>query len=157
MLGGLGTIYLYPGKKKLIMLLLKEELIIFVDLIMSQFQLLTSYQLQRFLVLSIVLTENIVSLPTLEEFKALLNTQFEAPKLNTIIPFLSSWIVGFINGEGSFPIVRNGTVFMFLLEHTDLAVLELVKEVLGLALQVYTVKLREGRKQTFPLTHLKGK
>jgi len=152
MLSGLGTIYLYPDKQEAHFAITKKaELQIFIELIISQFQLLTSYQLQRFLVLNKVLCENIVRVPTLEGFQAQLNTSFEAPLLNSSIPFLSSWIVGFINGEGSFSIVKNGKVFIFLLEHTDLAVLELIKEVLGFALPVYTVKLREGRKQTFAI------
>ena len=72
-----------------------------------------------------------------------------------LLIFVDCWIIGFINGEGSFYVVKNGKVHRFVIEHTDKKALEIIKEYLNLKVKVSTVTIRVKmhilftRKQTY--------
>ncbi|KAJ3097043.1 hypothetical protein HK100_005440 [Physocladia obscura] len=147
MLGGIGKIYLYPDKNEAHYAITdKESLRILINLVLSQYSLLTDHQYQRFTRLHKVLLDNIVRFDTLKEFNL-----FRASVVPVVTPiasmiyYVSNWIVGFINGEGSFPI---DGVCSFTLEHTDQSVLVMMREHLGFEAKLYD---RTTRKTTYML------
>ena len=69
-----------------------------------------------------------------------------------LLIFVDCWIIGFINGEGSFYVVKNGKVHRFVIEHTDKKALEIIKEHITLKVKVSTVTIRGNRKQTYSIS-----
>lgn len=57
-----------------------------------------------------------------------------------------------MNGEGSFRVYKNDSVFQFYVEHTDKDVLELIRMKLDLSLTITTITTREGRKPIFTVS-----
>lgn len=130
----------------------KEELREFIcKLFKENNQLLTDYQYNRFIVIKTVLDKNLKSTITKEEFEKLINMQFnnesQYDSITKDIQFVKSWIIGFINGEGSFYTVKNA--HRFVIEHTDIKALSLIKEHINLSVTIAKVKIRGNRKQTY--------
>jgi len=151
---GIGHVYLYSEKEEAhFAITKKDELRRFINIVITEHSLLTEHQSTRYKTLKFVLDNDIKIVRTLDEYNEIKNISWPTPD-----PFskdhnhINEWIVGFVNGEGSFGVYRNGTVYRFTIEHTDQRVLELIKITLGLSLDVYVVKIREGRKQTYALT-----
>lgn len=121
----------------------------------------TSHQLSRFLWLKHGIENNIKEFKTLELFN-----QYRSEILPGILEqtndlssrkeeIINNWIVGFINGEGSF-YLRKGKC-EFSIEHTDRNALELIKSTLDFAPKVSDKAIRSNttggiRKKTFILT-----
>jgi len=152
-LEGIGHVYLYSEREEAhFAITKKEELRRFINIVITEYPLLTEHQSTRFNTLKFVLDNDIKIVRTIDEYNDLKNITWPNPN-----PFskdhnhINEWIVGFINGEGSFGVHRNGTVYRFCIEHTDQKVLELIKITLDLSLDVRIVKIREGRKQTYVL------
>jgi hypothetical protein len=151
-LGGIGKIYIYEDKVQLA-ITKKADILALLNQIFPEHSLLTVHQYQRYYVLHKVLTEKIVSVNDPEDFKLLKGTIVEAP--NPFLPVhthVNSWIVGFINGEGSFIVNTKRNVFTFYLEHTDEPALQLVATTLGLRIKVISRTQRPGRKPTWCIT-----
>jgi len=64
---------------------------------------------------------------------------------------LTDWR-GFVNGEGSFYVVKDNTVHRFVIEHTDKIALDLVKNNMDLSAKVSKVTIRGNRKQTYSIS-----
>lgn len=149
-LGNIGKVYQYNHKNEVhYAITSRHDIKQFIALVISQHALLTSYQLQRFNLLNHVIQKDIRKVATREEYDALVATSFDEPVL-TDLPqdFLESWIVGFINGEGSFQSSPKG-VFTFALEHTDKPVLDLMCAFFGSTFKTYNRKQRGTRKRTY--------
>ena len=149
-LGSLGKIYVYENKNEAhYAITRKEELKQFISKVFnSKNQLLTDYQYNRFIILKTILDKDLKSTTTKEEFDKLLKITFSNYNMmSNDLEFLKSW--GFINGEGSFYIVKNDTVFRFVIEHTDIKVLYILKECINLSVNITEVKIRGTRKQTY--------
>ena len=149
-LGSLGKIYVYENKNEAhYAITRKEELKQFISKVFnSKNQLLTDYQYNRFIILKTILDKDLKSTTTKEEFDKLLKITFSNYNMmSNDLEFLKSW--GFINGEGSFYIVKNDTVFRFAIEHTDIKVLYILKECINLSVNITEVKIRGTRKQTY--------
>jgi hypothetical protein len=153
MLGGLGTIYQYPHRNEArLAIMQKGELTAFLALVFSNNSLLVTQQFRRLALLRYVLENNVNRLATEADYTALLY-KFEG--ILPVIPtdtderiFLNNWVSGFVNGEGSFGVDANNKVFTFSTEQTDLPVLDLVQQQLGLSKTPYVNKLRPRRKQS---------
>lgn len=66
--------------------------------------------------------------------------------------YIDNWIVGFLNGEVSFTLAKKGTreIPIICLEHTDKAVMELVKTRLSIGPKIHE-RTRDTRKTTYRL------
>lgn len=129
----IGTIYISEAKSEARLAINDKVGITLLCNILSNYSLLTSYQLTRFLVLKKFLEDSIKEFLTLElynEYKAIVESTIIKNILLDInlmlnLEFIDSWIVGFINGEGCF-YLRNGKC-NFIIKHTDKLALELIK------------------------------
>lgn len=150
-LGGIGNVYQYPDKKEVhFALASRDDIKRFILLVLTEHALLTSHQQQRFALLNHVIQNDLRKVATREEYDALVATSFKGPVLTGLSQeFISNWLVGFINGEGSFYTPEGGSVFTFAVEHTDKPVLELLRKTLGLSLKVYDRQQRGTRKLTY--------
>lgn len=152
MLGGIGTLHEYPNKGVTgechYAITRRSDLEWFLNTVFANHHLLTSYQAMR---LSLVIhgmstgIKSIASVEAYNEFRTSIPQQLvDLSSVN--IAFFSNWLVGFINGEGHF--AKNGG---FVLEHTDLAVLQHATIVLGLSRDVIHNAVRPNRKPTYTL------
>ncbi len=150
-LGGIGRIYEYHHKNEVhYAITARNEIQQFISLVFSEYSLLTVHQQQRFALLNHVVQNDIRKVWTREQYDTVLSTNFDGPVLTNLDPgFVHNWIAGFINGEGSFNIGKEGSVFSFSLEHTDKPVLELMRNAIGLSLATYDRKQRGVRKLTY--------
>lgn len=135
-LNNIGTIYVYKTKSDSRLAVNdKESLLYLIKNIFDVYPLLTNNQLTRYNLLKYGLINNIKKFNTLEEYDKYKTEKllFNLPQHNLIELYkcnklkIDNWIVGFINGEGSFYINKDKNKFSFYIEHTDKHVLGLIK------------------------------
>lgn len=135
-INNIGTFYTYRNREEVRIAVndrpgLKELVGLF-----ESFPLVTVHQYTRYCLLKKFLANDVKEFKTLEEFNTFKDKCLEdinlAPKVfsdldNQIVSGLyDSWIVGFINGEGSF--YMNKGRCNFFIEHTDLQSLDIIKK-----------------------------
>lgn len=150
-LGNIGKVYLYPHRNEAHYYLSKKDIPEFINKVFSQHSLLTSYQYSRYSLMKYILENNITNYKTKKEVDVMKSMPISAPNpFDATHKHIFEW--GFINGEGSFGVYKNNSVFRFYIEHTDKEVLLLIRMRLGLTLEVITRPVRGNRKQTFVLS-----
>lgn len=162
-LGNIGNIYEYSSENKNeihFAVTKKEELKWLIENVFNHYPLLTKHQWDRFSRLKYGILNNIRRVETLEEYQKFVDDiDSKLWKTTQVIdinhPLISggidNWILGFINGEGSFVISPKNT-FIFYIEQSESFVLEIIKKRLEFAPQVVSRKNRgDGRKNTWSL------
>jgi hypothetical protein len=131
-----GTIYEYLNKPdSRLAVNNKESLLYLIKNVFDVYPLLTNNQLARYNLLRHGLINEIKKFNTLKEYddykanylssniiQSNLIELYKSGKLK-----IDNWIVGFINGEGSFYINKDKNKFSFYLEYTDKQALDLIK------------------------------
>jgi LAGLIDADG endonuclease len=113
----------------------KKSLLYLIKNIFDFYPLLTSNQSARYNLLKHGLINEIKKFSTLEEYDNYKteNLLSNLPQINLIELYkcnklkIDNWIIGFINGEGSFYLNKDLNKFSFYIEHTDKHVLDLIK------------------------------
>lgn len=162
-LNNIGTIYEYctVNKKEVhFAITKKEELKWLIENVLNYYPLLTKHQWDRFSRLKYGVFNNIKRVETLEEYQQFIeDVDSKVWKTAQLIdvnhPLISdsidNWIVGFINGEGSFKF-RSPNTFVFYIEQSESLVLEIIKKRLDFDPKVALKKNRgDGRKDTWSL------
>ena len=154
-LGNKWKIYIYPNKDEAhYAISRREEIIEFIFMIMNHYPLLTLHQASRYNKMLAGLTEGVKRFDTLEEFHKYFNSKvlLESPSIKANDfneEFIDNWIVGFINGEGSFTKGSGATGAAFKLGHTDKEVLDMMRERLQTNPKISIAKSRINRKQIY--------
>lgn len=79
-LQGLGKVYIYPHKEEAhYAITRKQELLLFISLVLSEHSLLTSHQYKRFMNLKNVLLNGPTSFPSMEEYTKLITSLTAEP------------------------------------------------------------------------------
>jgi len=143
-----GKIYTYPKRKEAVLAYTKLlDIQFLIENVFDKYPLVTLNQRQRYNLLRTGILKKIKRLDNLEEYKKFkvensVVTEYnfwkesESKNMRTIkqgssVNFEDSWMLGFINGEGSFSINKKGTL-IFSIEHTDKASIVLIKNRLDL-------------------------
>jgi len=141
-----------------------------IENVFDKYPLVTLNQRQRYNLLRTGILKKIKRLDNLEEYtkfkvenSVVTDYDFwkdsESKNLHTIkqrfsVSFEDSWMLGFINGEGSFTVNKKGTL-IFSIEHTDKASIALIKNRLNLGPTIFDrgQRLFRGslRKNTYSL------
>jgi len=162
----LGKIYEYNCKRQEVRLAVTklEDLKWLILNIFEISPLLTKHQKERYYRFQYGVLNKFNRLENLQEYQQFLNTSY-VKKLESV-PLVhntdthmcvfnktfDNWMSGFINGEGSFSIGRNGNL-MFHIEQIESEVLYLIKIRLNLLQNIHLRKKRkENRKDTYTLT-----
>lgn len=141
-LNGIGSIYEYTNiPESRLVVNDKRGLLYLVENIFEPNPLVTKNQLIRYQLLKDGLINQINEFNTLEEYyiykaKRLFYIIKEIESKNNIFTEsdFNNWIIGFINGEGSFSIKNNKRIFY--IEHSDKNALEIIKKRLSFGLNV---------------------
>ena len=116
----------------------KNGLFYIMDNVFDVWPLLTKHQLARYTLLKKSLLNNVKEFPnidmydgfvrnTMNEIDTELIPKFNSNRTNDLLKIagIDSWIVGFINGEGSFPFKDRP---IFTIEHTDFYALDIINK-----------------------------
>ncbi len=133
-LNGIGSIYVYINKPDARLAVNdKQGLLYLIENVFEPNPLLTKNQLIRYQLLKEGLINHINEFKTLEEYnkykteRLLYITKEMEGKKNIFTELnIDNWIIGFINGEGSFNIKNNKLIFY--IEHSDKDALEIIKK-----------------------------
>lgn len=135
LLGDIGTIYQYKNKLDIRLAINSKRELLTLFKIFDNYSLLTKHQLSNYLVLKHILTQNTQEFKTEEEYHEFVYTvknnvnEIINAKYNwkTLLDYSiwKNWIIGFINGEGSF-YLNKGRCVLYI-EHTDKLILEFIK------------------------------
>lgn len=170
-LNNIGTIYTYKNRPEVRIAINDRSGLNLLIETLGNFPLITEYQLTRYLLLKEFLMRDIREFKTLEEFnkfkgELILNIQATISgrqakdlsnesylkhwELRLANGELDNWIVGFINGEGSFYL--NKGKCNFFIEHTNSLALELIKRRFSFGPNVLE---RAPRERDIGKTHIK--
>nr|CBY89748.1 putative LAGLIDADG homing endonuclease [Pycnoporellus fulgens] len=158
---GIGHIYSYPSRDEARWAVTKKtELKYLIQTVFEKHPLITQHQSERYARLRYGLLNNFIRVETIEEYNQFLLKNFVAACGKEITDSyytegtsFDNWIIGFINGEGSFYIHSRRLRRVFNIEHTDKNALELIKKRLDLTPNVLDKGNRNNtRKNTFSLT-----
>ena len=141
-----GKIYTYPKRGEAVLAYTKLlDIQFLIENVFDKYPLITLNQRQRYSLLRAGILNKIKRLDNLEEYKKFKDEKTVATEYNFFIEsesknlltgysmnYEDSWMLGFINGEGSFTINKKGTL-IFSIEHTDKASIELIKNRLELS------------------------
>ena len=139
-LNGVGSIYEYKDKlDSRLAINDKPGLLFIIDKVFDISPLVTKHQATRYSLLKKGLFNNTKEFPNINLYNAYVSNTIEkintelAPvfgtnRVNNLLQasYIDNWIIGFINGEGSFPINKGRCIFT--IEHTDADALNLIKE-----------------------------
>jgi hypothetical protein len=137
-LNNIGHIYEYPERNEIRLAITKLiELNYLIDNIFDKYPLLTDTQRKRYALLKKGVTNKINRVENMEEYFNFINdkeslifsSMADADYYKSSVFY--NWLIGFINGEGSFTIHKKGHL-VFYIEHSDKFVLEKIREVLNL-------------------------
>lgn len=141
-LNNVGNTYFYdkPTRQEAkLAVIQKDQLKWLIENVFSKYPLLTTHQNTRYEQLRIGILEGTNKVESPEAYKNMLLAPV-IPDLNNInIEYFEIWLIGFINGEASFTSnTKKGrkTIPVFGLEHTDEAVMNLIKSYLNLGVKV---------------------
>lgn len=124
MLNNIGKIYIYEEKEEAHYAITKKaELLWFIGYVFAGYTLKTVHSFTRFEIMKYVLTNTIIKVKNLEDYKKLTQSSLNNIKVYTNnTTFSKLWVGGFANGEGSFVCTerKGGFIqFSFCIEHTD--------------------------------------
>lgn len=149
-LGNVGVIYEYKNKPDCRLAVGdRKSLLSLFDTVFDVYPLLANNQSMRYNLLKNVIINEVKKFQTLEEFNKY-KSEYLASNNNQIDLIdlyksgkleIDNWIIGFINGEGSFYL--NKGKCNFYIEHTDRQLLELIKYRLGFSPSVLERSARE--------------
>lgn len=138
-LNNIGVIYEYKDKPDIRLAINDKPSLLYINNIFDAYSLLTKHQLTRYLLFKQGIMNEITEFKTEKEYldyKSTILSSIDKEveykyKLESMIaiPWIDSWIIGFINGEGCFYLNKNKCNFM--IEHIDRLALELIKYKLG--------------------------
>lgn len=157
-LGGIGNLYKYTDKNEAHYAITSiAHLKSFIEVVLDPCTLLTTRQSERAQLLAYCVMNGIRRVETLGEFEALLQLAQTFPTAFREEAFsypygkdlYQAYILGFINGDGSFTDVTRYGGGKFALEHTDENMVKLIHSLLGLSTSVYAPTVRGKRKQTY--------
>lgn len=132
---GIGRIYVYENKLDCRLAVNKRsDLVYLIDNVFDKYSLLTKHQLIRYLLVAYGVHNSIREFKTLEQYQyyksQVLASVTKQVSLMPNLPLsgirIDNWIIGFINGEGSFYL--NKDKCNFFIEHTDKRALEIIKD-----------------------------
>ena len=149
MINSVGSIYEYKHKlDSRLAIYNKSGLFDIINKIFDIWPLITKHQSIRYNLLKKGLFSDVKEFSYMEQYNTFmynstdeinteLNPNLKNDRVNKLmnIPYIDNWIIGFINGEGSFPINKGRCIFT--IEHTDVYALNLIKERLSFGPKVY--------------------
>lgn len=133
-LGNIGVIYEYENKPDCRLAVSDQKSLLYlIENIFDVYPLLSYNQFMRYSLLKNVIKKQVKQFKTLEEFNEYKSDYFKSNSRQIDLINLyklrelevDNWIIGFINGEGSFYLNKNKCSFH--IEHTDKQLLELIK------------------------------
>jgi len=151
-LGNVGVIYEYSNKPDCRLAVGdKKGLLYLIENVFDVYPLLSNNQFMRYSLLKNGIINEVKKFKTLEEFEDYKSKYLASISLGRQIDLIDlyksgklnvdNWIVGFINGEGSFYLNKNKC--NFYIEHTDRQLLELIKYRLDLGPNVLERSARD--------------
>lgn len=150
-LNGIGHSYVYKNRDEARLSITKtEELTWLILNIFDHAQLITQHQRERYARFRLGVLNNFNRVDSLDEYNKFIETSYIYaaidPNYFKSVAF-DNWIIGFINGEGSFNIHSKKKHLIFYIEHTDRNSLVYIKNRFSLSPSITYREARSDRRQ----------